>query len=134
LQLLEEDASRKAAFEHELNHIQDDLDRLKYRSNIPEDLSGAFVPVQVNALHVLTAMLDLVGAQLAYLKTFLAKFGTHSETWLDKGRVVLNIVTDSGKEYEDTGMKLRACVAKFDQSLMDAALEVGLGIHRYSAN
>jgi hypothetical protein len=73
---LEEDSSWKAAFEHELNYIQEELDRLKYQSIIPENLSGVFVSVQIHALGVLTAMLDLVGEQLAYLNTFLDKFGT----------------------------------------------------------
>jgi hypothetical protein len=73
--LLEADSSRKAAFEQELSYIQQELDRLKYHSIIPENFSGAFISTQVNALGVLTAMLDLIGEQLVYLKTFLAKFG-----------------------------------------------------------
>lgn len=73
--MLEEDSSRKEAFEHELEHIQNELDRLNIRASIPEDLSGVFIPVQVNAIHVLKSMVDLVAIQLAYLQTFLARFG-----------------------------------------------------------
>lgn len=125
--MLEEDSSRKAAFEHELNYIQDELDRLKYQSIIPESLSGVFISVQVNALGVLAAMLDLVGEQIAYLNIFLDKFGISSRYWTNVGRVVLNLVTDSGRAYNDSGKKLRDCVAKFNQSLMDAAFEAGIG-------
>jgi len=40
---------------------------------------------------------------------------------------VLNLITDSEREYQDTSNKLRDSVAKFNQSLSDAALEAGIG-------
>jgi hypothetical protein len=52
------------------------------------------------------------------------------EISINIGRVVLNLVTDSGKTYKDAAKKLKENVAKFNQSLMDAALEAGIGNYR----
>jgi hypothetical protein len=121
------------AFERELDYIQDELERLKYQNIIPESLSGIFVTVQVNALGVLSAMLDLVGEQLTYLETFAAKFGTSSYKVNGDfvGRVVINLVTDSGQVYQNAGRNLKEMVAKFNQSLTDAAFEAGMGNFRF---
>jgi hypothetical protein len=40
---------------------------------------------------------------------------------------VLNLITDSEREYQDASNKFRDSVAKFNQSLLDAALEAGIG-------
>lgn len=72
LQLLEDDSDRKAAFENELGGIQIALQRVTVHAHVPKRFPQVKEDLQVRALDVLSAVLDLIGRQLSHLKKFRA--------------------------------------------------------------
>jgi hypothetical protein len=78
LQLLEKDSERKEAFEHELEGIQSNLMLLRQHVIVPKRFDNVKEDVQVRGLGVLSAMLDLIGCQLGYVKTKGGKTGANN--------------------------------------------------------
>ena len=71
---MQQDSERKAALEDELADIQADLQRLRLHAHVSERFQDVREDIQVNVLGVLSAMLDLIGQQLSYLKRFRTGF------------------------------------------------------------
>jgi hypothetical protein len=74
---LEKDSERKEAFEAELDGIQSNLMILRQHVNVPKRFDNVKEDVQVHGLGVLSAMLDLIGRQLVYVKIPGGKTGTN---------------------------------------------------------
>lgn len=71
---LEDDSSRIEEFKNELTSIQSDLGRLKLPEILPDTLKEK-EDAEAAAINVLASILDLIGRQFAYSKTFGGKFG-----------------------------------------------------------
>lgn len=74
---MEKDSERKEAFEAELDGIQSNLMILRQHVNVPKRFDNVKEDVQVHGLGVLSAMLDLIGRQLVYVKIRGGKTGTN---------------------------------------------------------
>jgi len=73
---LEKDSERKEAFEGELEGIQSNLMILRQYVNVPKRFDNVKEAVQIRGLGVLSAMLNLIGRQLVYVK-IRGKTGTN---------------------------------------------------------
>jgi hypothetical protein len=81
---MENDSSRKAAFASELKDSEHELQRLAMVKSIPDDVKYMKEIIEMNALGVLEAILNLVGQQLSYFATTVGKLGLFSliAAWL----------------------------------------------------
>ena len=73
---MEYDADRKQAFEDEPKDIENNLQRLRQHAIVPKRFENMKEDMEIKGLGVLSALLDLMGQQLSYSKTFAGKFGT----------------------------------------------------------
>lgn len=115
-----------------MTEIQDEIERLRHHTFIPNHLPDIKTSAQVNALGVLEAMMDLVGQQLTYFDTFGAKLGRNITILVlltTAGRTVVSVMTDTQEVYKNAGLQLKRNLAKFNQTLNDATFVTAVGIY-----
>jgi hypothetical protein len=111
-----------------------ELDRLQYAKQIPPGLDVQDV-VLANAFEVLTCVLNLVVCQLSYFGTakragkVVAKAGVFFliQRLNAVARTLASVFMEIQKKYQNTKGDLGKSLTRFNDSLWDAGLVIGIG-------